>query len=113
MNQKELDATIDTFVASGRGIIAKKNHDYASDEDALGNFKRVGALMRDLRLGEILNTNPALGASIAYILLKIDRLSNLTIEGVKPSNESKKDNWLDLLNYVTLAYACDQEGITS
>lgn len=90
--------------------MTSKRHDYADNEEVLGNFKRVGLILKTIRIGEVLDRNPAFGAALFYNIIKMDRLANLTIGKKTPKNESKRDTWRDFLNYLFLAYATDIEG---
>jgi len=76
-----------------------KSHDYASNEDILGNFKRVSKLCELL---DIDVRNP-FGYAQLMCVLKIDRINNLISGGKKPKNESIKDSFRDLKNYIDLS----------
>lgn len=83
-------------------IHVKKSHDYASTKEILGNFKRVSAILRILKV----DVGRPSGTGIAYIVLKLDRLCNLLFSGKTPKNESIQDTIDDLKNYCDLLEAC-------
>jgi hypothetical protein len=109
MDDKTFEALVAKLWEDGTAIRLKKRQDYADNTDVLGNLRRMGKVIADLRVGKVFDKNPALGTAIIYMLLKIDRLVNLTLKDVQPVNESKRDTWIDLLQYTLLAFASDTE----
>jgi len=83
-------------------ISLKKSHDYADDEDVLGNFKRVSAACKALNI----NSHEPYGFALSLLILKIDRINNLVSRGIEPENESVEDSFIDDHNYTDLTYAC-------
>jgi signal recognition particle receptor subunit beta len=74
-----------------------KGHDYAG-VDILKNFKQMHALCTILEI----DLSRIEGVHMFYILLKIQRLSNLIFSNKAAKNESVNDTLLDLRNYVDL-----------
>ncbi len=85
-----------------------KNHDYANEDEALGNFKRVAKVLD--ALGIIPNCTPDYVALI-YAILKIDRFVNLKTHSKSPANEAIEDTINDLKNYIDLFHACFVDGL--
>jgi hypothetical protein len=87
------------------GIHQKKAQDYA-DEDSLSNFKRVAEVCRIFRV----NCHTASGIALIYLILKLDRETNLRHKMVTAQNESREDTRLDMMNYMELYDAlCEEE----
>lgn len=83
-------------------IHKRKSHDYANQEEMLGNFKRVAQIFKALKPDV---STPA-GVAVVYIVLKIDRFCNLAFSGKVPRNESLQDTMDDLKNYCDLLEGC-------
>lgn len=80
----------------------RKGHDYASDEDRFGNFRRLHKLCK------ILDIRPAERQEdvfLFYVLLKLDRLCNLLHARKKPKNEPVGDTLQDQSVYLDLLRA--------
>jgi len=80
-------------------IRINKSYDYASTEDILGNFKRVAAMCKLFNI----NVQEPFGYAQLMCLLKLDRINNLINNDKKPKNESVKDSFRDLKNYIDLS----------
>ena len=87
-------------------LSAKKSADYATDEDALSDFKRVHVICAQFGIDP--RRSPA-DCALFLTVLKMDRYCNLRNKGAEPQNESTEDTILDWHNYIDLAYACDIE----
>lgn len=87
------------------GIMKSKRYDYAEDADALANFKRLGQAAKILRIHKLWETNPALAYALFMVIMKVDRIVNLTESGKTPKNEAIQDTWDDGVNYLQLAQA--------
>jgi len=87
------------------GLLMDKSQDYAG-EDVLANFKRMNILCKQLSIRPA--RSPA-DCALFLALLKFDRLCNLKNKGTAPKNEAVKDSYIDLLNYLDLAHACELE----
>jgi hypothetical protein len=83
-------------------IFKCKSYDYADQSECLGNFKRVAQILKLLKV----DPTTSHGVAIIYIVLKMDRFSNLMFSGKQPKNESIQDTIDDLKNYVDLLEAC-------
>jgi hypothetical protein len=88
-----------------QALTKKKRQDYADEEDVLANFKRMGKAAQVLRIHKIWETEPALAYSLFMVLMKVDRIVNLTMGSKKPANEAITDTWDDAKNYLDLAEA--------
>ena len=106
MNSEEFGAFFYTVFKNLEKTLANKGHDYAT-EDVLSNFKRLSKAATIL--GITLDT--PIGYALFMILMKLDRVSNLTSKGKKPKNESVKDSFGDLLGYSLLAMALNEEAV--
>lgn len=82
-------------------VLSSKGHDYSDKSDRLSNFKQTAAHMTNY--GVLMHPSQA---ALFFILVKIDRLTNLLNERKTPNNESIEDTLKDLLNYVILMIAC-------
>jgi len=102
MNREELINFMKEDSKTRIEVAETKNRDYA-DEDALSNFKRRAEIFKALRLDKIITTPT--GIALGDAVLKIDRIINLIIKGVKAENEPLEDSWRDFKNYADLAHA--------
>lgn len=78
-------------------LLETKGNDYA-DTDRLINFKTLQKLCETLKV----DVTTIEGVHMYYILLKIQRLCNLTFNNKVAMNESVGDTLDDLINYVHL-----------
>lgn len=85
-------------------ILTSKGADYATD-DVLSNFKRISSAAKAINLDI---TSPH-GYALFMVLMKIDRINNLTTSGKEPKNESVEDSFIDGINYFQLALLCYKE----
>ena len=99
MTNKEYDVLISDLTLTRADLHVKKSNDYAT-EDVLSNFKRVSGAARELDI----DVHTPQGYALFVALMKIDRINNL--RGKNPQNESVRDSYIDLLNYIELSYAC-------
>jgi len=97
MNQEDFNRLVRDSFGSRMAIFEKKGHDYAT-EDCLSNFKRMSALCKLLRI----NLDTPKGTALFYIVMKLDRLTNLINKGEAPANESLEDTINDMQNYIDL-----------
>jgi len=79
-----------------------KGHDYAKEQDVLANFKQVSEILRILNV----DVTVPYGVALMYVILKLQRLSNLLFSGKQPKNEPLQDTVDDLLNYIDLMEEC-------
>ena len=84
-------------------LTLKKSHDYATN-DILSNFKRMANLAEILQIGK--PRWEARDMALLLLMLKIDRLNNLSRNEKSPQNESIEDTQLDMGNYMDLLDAC-------
>jgi hypothetical protein len=110
MDSETYRKLIDELYVRSNQIGTTKGHDYAT-EDKLSNFKRVGRVYTLLRISRLAEQRPALASALNLLILKIDRIINLRLKNAPPKAESVEDSWLDALQYLFLAYACDTEGV--
>jgi len=94
--QQQLDL-VEQINEKGLELMRSKGHDYAG-QDILKNFKQMRALCEILEI-DISRTE---GVHMFYILLKVQRISNLIFTNKQAKNESIQDTLLDLRNYVDL-----------
>lgn len=78
-------------------LLETKGNDYA-DEDRLTNFKTMTEMCKLLKV----DVTRQEGVHMFYILLKIQRLCNLTFNNKVAMNESVIDTLDDLTNYCLL-----------
>lgn len=86
-------------------VLESKGHDYAT-EDVLSNFKRISEAAKALDI----NVQTPLGYALFMVLLKIDRINNLTSSGKTPNNEGIDDSFGDGINYFKLGYCIHKEN---
>lgn len=84
-------------------LSGKKSHDYAT-EDVLSNFKRVSEMATLLNI----KLTPE-QYSLFMVVNKLDRICNLLFRDKTPLNESLRDSFLDIMNYIDLTYALVSE----
>lgn len=97
MKQVEQLALVESINQKGIELLKSKGHDYAG-VDVLKNFKQMHELCRILEI----DLSRIEGVNMFYILLKIQRLSNLIFSNKAAKNESVQDTLIDLRNYVDL-----------
>lgn len=97
MNQTEQLALVEEINKKGIELMKSKGHDYAG-VDILKNFKEMHQMCSLLGI----DLSRIEGVHMFYILLKIQRLSNLIFSGKDAKNESIQDTLIDLRNYVDL-----------
>lgn len=92
MQSKQLVRTIKMMMDQDLDLLARKNHDYASDEDALSNFRDFGWQGVVVRIGD-----------------KYNRLKEMA-KGKEPKNESLLDSFIDLAvySYIARVVLCDE-----
>lgn len=110
MKEDQYEKAVLDSVHRRLALARKKRKDYATDEDVLANFKRLGNAVRELGIHKLWETKPALAYALFMTIMKIDRMNNLLRQGKKPSNESVQDTWDDCKNYLDLAEAIFRES---
>lgn len=106
MNRSKMVAEVQAIHCARMDLLTSKGADYAHDEDALANFKRMRTICAQL------DVNPARSpadCALFLALLKLDRWCNLRRKGTEPKHESVQDTVKDLHNYIDLAYLCSLE----
>ena len=101
MKRRDYEKLINRFIKDSVNLSAGKAKDYAGNEDILANFKRVGKIAKEFRFDFTNSTD----SPLMMCTLKMDRIINLLKNKKQPTNESVKDSFMDLLNYVLLTYA--------
>jgi Nucleotide modification associated domain 1 len=91
LTRDEMIAQMESIYQRGVEIVKKKNSDYATNEDALSNFKVIQAL-------GVVDYKRAMLVRMAD---KFARISNLMKDDKKPAvlDERLEDTLLDLINY--------------
>lgn len=97
MNQQQQLDLVQQINQKGIELMKTKGHDYAGI-DVLKNFKQMHQLCEILGI----DLSRIEGIHMFYILLKIQRLSNLIFSNKQAQNESTQDTLIDLRNYVDL-----------
>lgn len=110
MKAEEYEKLVEDSVKRRLDIARKKRADYAT-EDILSNFKRVGEAARTLQIPQLWIKEPALAYALFMVIMKADRLANLTVKGTPAQNEALEDTWDDMKNYSDLAEAIYLEPI--
>src|SRR5579875_811553 len=100
MQQEEFRELIQQFT-----LARQKSRDYATSDDVLSNFKRNGTIAQILRIPELWERKPDLAFALLYAIMKIDRIINIELKGGVAVNEAVEDSFIDLSNYLDLAYA--------
>ena len=104
MNRKTYEKLVHDFVTESLALSSKKAKDYATD-DCLSNFKRMTTVARSYKI----DFSQPHHYALFMLLMKLDRLQNLTSTGSNPENESLHDTWKDAFNYLMLALASYEE----
>lgn len=90
---KDMEAYIKAITKDADNIIfGSKNHDYNNGGIELEDYFPYGVF-----------------SAITFINKHLKRLESLYNAGVDPQNESIKDNWMDILNYVRIGYAISKK----
>jgi hypothetical protein len=97
---KQLEEFVTLINKDGVDLLKSKGHDYAG-KDIFKNFKQMFQLLEILEI----DMKQKEGVHMFYILLKIQRISNLLFSGKTAKNESIKDTLIDLRNYIDLLNA--------
>lgn len=97
MTQQQQLELVQKINEQGIALMKSKGHDYAG-EDILKNFKQMHQMCFILGV----DLSRIEGVHMFYILLKIQRLCNLTFSNKEAKNESIQDTLIDLRNYVDL-----------
>lgn len=97
MNQADQLKLIEKINQKGIELIKSKGHDYAGI-DVLKNFKQMQQLIELLGI----DMTRIEGIHMFYMLLKMQRLSNLLFSNKVAKNESIEDTLIDLRNYTDL-----------
>lgn len=105
MKSKDYERGVLDSVHRRLDLAKKKRSDYATSEDVLANFKRLGEAVRALGIHKLWETRPALAYALFMSVMKIDRMTNLLRQGKTPTNEALQDSWDDAKNYLDLAEA--------
>lgn len=85
---------MESLHATRRTLTARKNHDYASAEDAFANFVGVSAVS-GLSVPQVF---------VVWLATKVIRLGQLVGHQKSPNNESVLDTLVDLANYADLCH---------
>ena len=109
MKEAEFMSLLNTIQQNEAKLTGAKSNDYADDDEHLKNFKDCHAVLKTLDI------DPRRGSAhvaLVYIILKIQRLSNLLRKGVGPTNEAIVDTILDARLYLALLHGCleDKKG---
>ena len=93
MNQEQFSMRFKGVLQECINIAMKKNHDYATGEDALANFREFGSFGVAVRLSD-----------------KMKRLINFAKGGqLQVKDESIKDTCMDIINYAAIYIIMKEE----
>lgn len=104
MNRKSQTDLFEDIIKKQKEILFRKSEDYANADDVLLNFKQMSELGKNSNLASMTPTQVAFW----YASVKAQRLGNLLKSNKTPSNEALEDSFIDMMNYVFLAY-CNNE----
>lgn len=107
MKAKIFDDMCDRINEQRNKLMRSKRHDYAGEIDVLSNFKRIPELLRMLGIEP---ERSAFDYAMFMVVMKVDRMMNLTNKGESPQAESIIDTVCDAHNYLALAYGCYEES---
>jgi len=96
---------IEKINENGVKLLKSKGHDYAGEGDVLKNFKQMNEMCKILDV----DVRTIEGTHLFYILLKIQRITNLLNAGKTAMNEGVQDTLIDLRNYTDLLNCTLQE----
>lgn len=105
MRQEDFEKIVNESLLRRTELTKNKREDYASEQDVLSNFKRVGEAVKTLRIPDLWQEKPALAYALFMEVMKMDRIINILLKGNKERNEPLTDSWDDMKNYVDLAEA--------
>ena len=86
-------------------LYSKKNKQYATDNDPLGNFHRCGAMASKILKPD----NKSLAVCLAYISKQIDGVFEIVGEGKKDCPDELKDKLMDVAVYSIIATILNDE----
>ena len=95
VTRKMKNKTFDELMDGLKELHAKKNSDYASDDNPYSNFEYAASLLVGF-------TNPVDQVFVAIIGIKLARLAQLLGTDKIPNNESIQDSMRDLTNYCAI-----------
>lgn len=98
MERKELIDSVEKTFKECMEILRAKQHDYATNEDALQNF----------RYAELVNVGPQ-KAALVRIAEKLSRVSNLIDKEEAVKDEKVADTIRDMINYMAILKAMVEE----
>jgi len=101
MNREELIQHHENICTQALELMKKKNHDYASDENPLSNFQRVGDLVDAYDLWNW-NVSSALKVAVIYKLKQFDAFMNLLQQNKEALVEGVPDRLKDVAVYSVL-----------
>ena len=84
---------------------SKKNFQYATNNNPLGNFNRCGALASKILKPE----NKSLAICLAYMSKQVDGVFEMVGENKTGTVEEIKDKLMDILVYAAIAMLLDEE----
>jgi len=85
---------------------SKKNYQYATMGNPLGNFQRCGAMTAKILKPE----NKALAICLAYMSKQVDGVFEMLGEAKEGTVEEVKDKLMDIAVYATIAIILEEEG---
>jgi len=104
MKRDDFLQSVDGWLRASTAVMRRKSHDYASDDDALSNFKFVGFVLNFAVSRGV--EGPAL-AAIALRAVKWCR--EIELHGKDALNEPIDDTFTDDINYTLLHRAIIEE----
>lgn len=93
------------FLLDAYTLLQKKNHDYADKDHPFQAFEYVSEFVSFLGTHDRIHPDTVFQV---FIGTKLCRITNLISQGCDPENESLRDSFIDLINYIALwgAYTC-------
>ena len=101
MDKKIYKQLCDTNYERRMELMSKKGMDYADNEDFISSFKRVGQVLEDLEIGKLAGPQQHVAT---MIVVKLDRIINISKSHKTPTNENLADSFADLSNYIDILY---------
>ena len=94
-----------TILAECAELHSKKNFQYATVDDPLGNFRRCGAMASKI----LKPKNKALAICLAYISKQVDGVFEILGENKQGTVEELRDKLKDILTYSGIAIILEEE----
>jgi len=100
VNREEMLHRMTKYCGDAISVVARKNHDYASENNPFSNFELAGYITQFFAQRDV---PPEVLSFVQLIGTKLARLAELQYK--TPMNEGVADTFMDLINYVNLWHA--------